>query len=156
MDTVFGKLCRVAGYKLIVLIVVRVKFLFGPVIDHLQLIDTAVDGFYLIICISVKANAGGGVRIFLVPYQIRHDALILAAGYQGIAADLRILLDHQHCVAVLGCLGCRGDTCSAGTYDHYIPCILNGSLGLDFHRIGSKLGSIGNTGFLSGGIDGFL
>ena len=138
-----------------VLVVILVKRLLGPVLDDLQFIDAALHGFNLVIGFSVIADAGIRIRIRRIPYQVRHNPLILSAGYQRISADLRILFDNEGCLAVFSRLCRRGNSCAAASDDNHIPGILDRILRLMYNRILLKLVFICYTGLFGCRIDGF-
>ena len=133
MHAVLGQLGDVARHEFMILIVALVERLFGPVQDGLQLVQSrdALDD--LVIGVAVIAHAGGRIRIGRIPYEVRHDALILTAGNQRVAADFRVLFDDQNGVAVLRGLRRRRDASAARADDDHIIGLLDRGLRLVLH-----------------------
>ena len=130
MHAMLGQLGDVARHELVILVVGLVKRLFGPAEDRLQFVQSrdALDD--LVVGVAVIAHAGGRVRIGRIPHEVRHDALILTAGDQRVAADFRVLFDHQNGVAVLRGLSRRRDARAARADDDHIIGLLDRGLRL--------------------------
>ena len=154
MHAVLGQLTNVARDELVVQVVVGVEGLFAPVKDDLELVDAALHGLDLVIGVAVKAHAGGGVGILGIPYQVRHHALVLAAGHQRVAADLSILFDDEHGVAVLRGLRSRGNAGAAGAHDDHVVGLLDGILRGHFNRVGLEGSKVGAAGLLGSRVHG--
>ena len=133
MHTVLRKLFDIAGNIIVRLIIVRIERLLGPVLDNLERIDAALRGHHLVIGLSVVIpDSGLCVRIFRIPYKIRHDRLESAAGYQRIAADLRVLFHDKNLLAVLSGLHRSAHAAGAdnddiiGFFNRLLRLVLNG------------------------------
>ena len=150
------KLLDITGYILVCIVVILIERLLGPVVDGLQLIDTALYGLYLIVLIAIEADTGRRIRILCIPYEIRHHGLILTAGYEGITTDLDVLLDHEYALAVLCCLCSCRHTGSAATDNHDIPGILDRILRLYLEGVCLKCIEVGHAGLLCRIIHGGL
>ena len=150
------KLLDITGYILVCIVVILIKRLLGPVVDGLQLIDTALYGLHLIVLVAIEADTGRCIRILSIPYKIRHHGLILTAGYEGITTDLDVLLDHEYALAVLCCLCSCRHTGSAATDNHDIPGILNRILRLHLEGVCLKRIEVGHASLLCSIIDGGL
>ena len=133
VHAMLGQLGDVARHKLVILVVGLVKRLFGPAEDRLQFAQSrdALDD--LVVGVAVIAHTGGRVRIGRIPHEVRHDALILTAGDQRVAADFRVLFDHQNGVAVLRGLSRRRDARAARADDDHIIGLLDRGLRLVLH-----------------------
>ena len=125
MNTMLGEFCSIACDKFMILVICLIKRLFGPVFDQTQLIQS-VDAFNdLVVGVAVKSDTGCGIRICRIPYQVRHDRLVLTAGNECISADLCVLFNDAYGIAVLCSLCSCGHTCSAGTDNDNVKGFIN-------------------------------
>ena len=149
VHAVLAQLLDVAGDEFVILVVLLIKGLFAPVEDGFELVQGSDAFNNLVIGVAVVANASGGIRIGGIPYQIGHDALILTAGDQRVAADLGVLFDHQHGVAVLGSLRGRSDASAAGADDDHVIGFLDGILSFVNDLVGLEGIQVGAASLLS-------
>ena len=155
MYAMLGQLQSIARDEFILYIEFLIERLLAPVQDHLEFVDAALYGLDLVVGLAVISNACLSVRIRRIPYQVRHNRLILSAGYQSIAADFRVLLDHENGIAVLRCLGRRRDSCAAGADDNHVISLFDRILGYHFHSILHESVKIGAACLLRRVVDRF-
>ena len=103
-----------------------VKRLFRPVEDGLERIDTTRIVLHLVIGLTVqRVDAGGRIRIFRIPDEVRHHGLERTAGNQRIAAHLGVLFQNNHRAAVLRCLRRRNHARAARADDDHVIGLLD-------------------------------
>ena len=113
-----GQLSVITGNKFVGLVELFIEGFFTPVQDDFQHVDAAQVRLDLVIGFAGAAiDAGGGIGIIGIPDKVGHYGLELTAGNQRVTADFSILFEHQHGVAVLGCLSRGSNTGTAGA-DH--------------------------------------
>ena len=104
--------CYVAWLVGVLGVIWSIEGFLAPLQYCFKVFYTARARLYLIVGLAIVAHASSGIGMFVVPHQIWHNALEDATRHKSVAANLGVLLNDKHGVALLCCLG---SCCHAGT-----------------------------------------